>query len=49
MRIDKTCPENALQEAADEYVQLMKTEAEVDKKPVIKVEDNPAKCLPASW
>lgn len=39
----------ALQEAAAEYVELMKVEAEVDKTPIINVEEDPAKCLPASW
>lgn len=36
------------EEAAAEYVELMKVEAEVDKTPIINVEEDPAKCLPAS-
>lgn len=31
-----------------EYVELMKKEAGVDKVPDVTVEDDPAKCLPAS-
>lgn len=37
------------QDAVSEYVELMKTEAGVDKVPVVTVEENPAKCLSASW
>ena len=39
----------AKQEAAAEYVELMKTQAGVDKVPAISVESAPAKCLSASW
>lgn len=37
------------QDAVAVYVELMKTEAGVDKVPVVAVEEDPAKCLPASW
>lgn len=37
------------QHAVSEYVALMKTEAGVDKSPVVTVEEDPAKCLSAGW
>lgn len=37
------------QDAKTTYVELMKTEAGVDKVPVITVEEVPARCLPSSW
>lgn len=37
------------QDAVKEYVDLMKTQAGVDKVPVVTVEEDPAKCLSASW
>ena len=37
------------QDAVAEYVNLMKTQAGVDKVPVVTVEEDPAKCLAASW
>lgn len=37
------------QDAVSEYVELMKTEAGVDKVPVVTVEEDPAKCLSAGW
>eukprot|EP00904_Undaria_pinnatifida_P010264 jgi/Undpi1/6368/HiC_scaffold_20.g08849.m1 len=45
---DVAAVKSVVSEAAAEYVELMKTQAGVDKVPAISVESAPAKCLSAS-